>query len=533
MDNGADWLDRGMDMLDLKDPEFSRFGNISTLRELTSLIKNNRVVPFVGAGLSIDIYGSWGKALEHIMDGHVFGPDAVDVQDLIGSGHYEEAAGKIRGLLGVTSFQDQLVAVFGEHLITDEALKKMSVRYLPRLFPDALVVTTNFDKVLERAFLMEQHAFDEKVVLRHLTDWQAENVRRGSLHYLIKIHGCVSAPDEVVMTKSKYMGLYRENSKPFERLRDILNANKLLFIGCGLKEDRTVELMREVGLGGHYAILEMNGEAGDPAFQERKLFMSDQLHMHCIWYPKGEHHYVEDVLEYIYAELTGQLKEVTAVPVTAPRVKGELPPAQEAFPAAAPRTKNNPPPAQVVAPLEVSLSTAKPLVKNEIYTMGRWNCKPLEWLILDVQPDRALLIAKDCLLKAPYNEVYKYVTWEQCSLRNRLLPQLLAQIFDDAERDRVLLWKNTNPGNMQNNAPGGADTEDRLFLLSIDEATQYFPYDEARIARLSGDVVRWWLRSPGDDPIGAALVHNIGGIFISGNICSSEIAVRPAFWLKL
>ena len=54
---------------------------------------------------------------------------------------------------------------------------------------------------------------------------------------------------------------------------------------------------------------------------------------------------------------------------------------------------------------------AKPLAKNDIFTMGRWEDKPLEWIVLDVLPDRALLIAKDCLLQAPYNKEQKNVTW--------------------------------------------------------------------------------------------------------------------------
>ena len=190
---------------------------------------------------------------------------------------------------------------------------------------------------------------------------------------------------------------------------------------------------------------------------------------------------------------------------------------------------------QMQQQLETPRPSVKPPVKNEIYFMGRWNDKPLEWLVLDVLPDRALLIAKDCLLQAPYNEEPKGVTWEECSLRKKLLPKMLEQIFDDdIVRNQVLLKKNRNPDNARYGTPGGADTEDKLFLVSIDEVKQYFPSDEARVAYLNGKAVWWWLRSPGIHSSIAADVHYGGSVNDGGSgVSQSGGAVRPAFWLNL
>ena len=183
--------------------------------------------------------------------------------------------------------------------------------------------------------------------------------------------------------------------------------------------------------------------------------------------------------------------------------------------------------------LEPPRSAANPLVINEIYTMGRWKDKPLEWLVLDVEPDRALLITKDCLLQAPYNEIKAAMTWAECSLRNNLLPQLLKQIFDDKERERVLLWKNRNP-NSARGIPGGTDTDDKLFLLSIDEAKKYFLYNKARAAHLNGNAEFWWLRSPGVSSYDVVYINLDGGILDTGTrVRRSNVSVRPAFWLNL
>ena len=547
---------------------FNRFGNVSTLRSLTGLIKDKRVIPFVGAGMSIDIYGSWGAALERIMDGHVFGTDAQSVHELIGCGRYEEAAEEISKLSGETCFQDQLVEVFGEfaleddkEVLTDDALKKMSVRYLPLLFENTLVVTTNFDKVLERTFLMGQRSFTEKVVLSHLSKWQAERSQRNALHYLIKIHGCVSAPDEVVMTKKSYDYLYNEELPHIARLRRLLQGNTLLFIGCSLNQDRTVKLLGEENLGGHYAILEMSDDIDEPATKARRLFMSNSLRMHCIWYPKGEHHYVEDILEYIYADMTGQTKAICPEPPAAESVAADdyTSPENYTTPAIATRApaktnvtsdmhaaheasnvqtdskvETTQPAAKSKPPAIALQPPAQLVVKNELFTFGRWRGKPLEWLVLKVLQDKALLIANDCLLKAPYNNKFEKVTWKSCSTRQELDSKYLERLFDDAERNRVLPCTVKNPDNPRYGTPGGADTDDKLFLLSIDEAIEHFPYDKARIARLDTKSVCWWLRSPGIHSYYAAIVDYDGFVGVSGfNFSCSGAAVRPAFWLNL
>ena len=516
-------------MLCLDDPKFDRFENRSTLEDqLIPLIKSNQIVPFVGAGMSIDIYGSWGEAMQRMMKGYFDGldSDANEIGKLIGGCEFENAAQKIYDALKKTAFHDRLVAMFKDSRITDEQLKKMTVRYLPKIFKNSLVVTTNFDKTLERAYLAERYAFDEKVVLRHLTAWQATRVRRGSLHYLIKIHGCVSAPDEVVITKESYDDLYKYGSEHMARLHSILSANSLLFVGCGLREDRTVDLLRGVSSDDHYAILPMNGDVGQEAFEKRRKFMSEDLHMHCIWYPKGEHHYVEDILEYIYADTTGQAKDFCSEPPFSVQNAADKYKPSNADPTL--------PDDKAMPPATVPQHPAELVIKNELFTFGRWRGKSLEWLVLEVQQDKALLIAKDCLFTAPYNEKQEIITWERCTLRDNLRNKLSNQIFNDVERNRVLPCTIKNPDNTQYETPGGADTVDNLFLLSIDEAMEYFPYNNARIARIDGEEVCWWLRSPGSYSIYAAFVYYGGDVLVDGdNIGWSGAAVRPAFWLSL
>ena len=80
----------------------------------------------------------------------------------------------------------------------------------------------------------------------------------------------------------------------------------------------------------------------------------------------------------------------------------------------------------------------------------------------------------------------------------------------------------------------------KVFLLSTDEATNYFKSDDARIAKYKGSSCFWWLRSPGSVVKGvygtiytAAYVGTSGYVYGPGNDVSPNLGVRPALWLNL
>jgi hypothetical protein len=85
----------------------------------------------------------------------------------------------------------------------------------------------------------------------------------------------------------------------------------------------------------------------------------------------------------------------------------------------------------------------------------------------------------------------------------------------------------------QNNA--GSATQDKVFLLSVEEARAYFKSDSDRVAKYQGTGSWWWLRSRGSyGAHDAANVGNDGGVSGSGFIVGyDDYGVRPALWLNL
>jgi len=173
--------------------------------------------------------------------------------------------------------------------------------------------------------------------------------------------------------------------------------------------------------------------------------------------------------------------------------------------------------------------------------------KPIEWQVLAVENNQALVISKYGLDMKPYNEKFISATWETCTLRNWLNNDFWNSAFSNAEKNSILQVLNRNPRNLKYGTNGGNLTTDRIFLLSIDERNKYFNTVESwqciatTYAKANGAYVDkdnsyswWWLRSPGYGSKCAVCVDTDGYAAVNGkNVNYVGIVVRPAFWLSL
>ena len=192
-----------------------------------------------------------------------------------------------------------------------------------------------------------------------------------------------------------------------------------------------------------------------------------------------------------------------------------------------------------------------PAVGDRI-TFGSWpqtghSPQPVEWRVLAVEGDRALVISEKLLAARPYNERHESVTWESCSLRAWLNGEFCDTAFSDEERSRIAETVNSNPNNGSFFwVNGGHDTTDRVFCLSTKEAKKYFiddsgrqacftPYASPSAGAVSDDErsADWWLRSPGGLSNHAAAVSYDGHVIGLGVPVGSQTnGVRPAMWLR-
>lgn len=171
----------------------------------------------------------------------------------------------------------------------------------------------------------------------------------------------------------------------------------------------------------------------------------------------------------------------------------------------------------------------------------------IEWLVLDIKDGKILLLSKYALDCKPYNEEKSYITWESCTLRKWLNNEFLNAAFSAEEQTFISTVTVSAGENPKYSTNPGNDTQDKVFLLSITEANEYFAYDSARrcqptdyadmngvyVGENSGNCV-WWLRSPCASQDEAACAITDGSIYYSGlSANASDTAVRPAIWVAV
>ena len=174
---------------------------------------------------------------------------------------------------------------------------------------------------------------------------------------------------------------------------------------------------------------------------------------------------------------------------------------------------------------------------GDIVCFGNYNDNT-EWIVLDRRDGNLLLLSKNTIMKRNYYEdQYTAVTWEESAIRSWLNESYYETAFTAEERNRILYSNILNADTRSTDA--GNDTEDYIFLLSIDEVNAYFPSRESKVAILnegntvdSGRAVSWWLRSPGGFANTPALVSEDGSVNYSGSLAEFFNSVRPAMWVK-
>lgn len=216
----------------------------------------------------------------------------------------------------------------------------------------------------------------------------------------------------------------------------------------------------------------------------------------------------------------------------------------------------------------------------------------IEWQVINVKNDKALIVSKSVLDCKMYNEDDSKINWSDSSLRKWLNSDFYESAFSDNEKSSISLTDVVNKGTYEGYDKSGnwlmsntksnletvvaessdqENTQDHLFLLSIDEVNQFFTSKDNRKAFLSDygteafielgieqakkqsnvneETIRtyyensakqygrgfcnWWLRSPGLTQGCATAVDYEGTPGQSMTVTTNDGGVRPAMWLVI
>ena len=169
----------------------------------------------------------------------------------------------------------------------------------------------------------------------------------------------------------------------------------------------------------------------------------------------------------------------------------------------------------------------------------------IEWEVLDKADNKILVISKKALCCYPYLSEYENTTWADSEMRLWLNQSFYQDAFSSYHQEMILDTEVTADRNPEYSTDSGSDTNDKIYLLSIDEVKKYFNSQSSRMcqptvyAKVQGSYLVdsnswWWLRTPGKDGKHISLVYTDGEIVSEGfRTYVTDGTVRPVMWLDL
>lgn len=301
--------------------------NHSIYSKIVAEQKRGSLIPFVGAGMSAFCgYKSWGAVLQELAGFILIEDKREDALKQINNSAYEEAAQMI--LESYPAMLDQLPALISPDKLTDcpqEKLRASAVFALPYLFQKGLVITTNFDRVLEHVYL-NWSGEPIQIVIPNQQDRLAQLRQNQSLG-LFKLHGDIGSEtvsiNDLVFTGKQYKEKYADGSPLVQELTRWFENHRLLFLGCSLSVDRTMDVLKNVTLAQpgirHYAIL--GCQKSDIPKRLKEL---NDLGILPVFYDRKDHGAVRVILERLLEETDqNSYKKLRAASWAAPAMAKE------------------------------------------------------------------------------------------------------------------------------------------------------------------------------------------------------------------
>lgn len=191
-----------------------------------------------------------------------------------------------------------------------------------------------------------------------------------------------------------------------------------------------------------------------------------------------------------------------------------------------------------------------------MYAGGKYYKKePIKWRVLSVDGNDALIVADQNLDTQPFhNQNCSEISWEGSSIRQWLNNDFYSTAFIEEEQNAILPTAVSTEDNPQYGTANGADTTDKLYLLSAEEVRNknygFAMYHEkdSKTRQVKNTAYAgakgawadaagngwWWQRSLGSFPFNAVYTGSEGVVDCSGYIVvNGGGGVRPAMHLNL
>jgi hypothetical protein len=277
---------------------------------LVDYLRQGRCVLFVGAGISMACgMPSWGTLMRELVakTPNLADKTRKELDELLEAGRFMDVAEYCRAEMGKSS----LGTFIAERFRNSSSTTSENHTIISRL-PFVAIVTTNYDRLIEESYIKVNGHLPKTVTHRDL---------RGTIlfdkkFFILKAHGDVDRPDQIVLASSDYRQIIHENPAFNAVMAALLLSNAVLFVGYSLSDpnfrlllEQQLSIFQDV-VPPRYALMPGAGKAESHVLKKN-------TGIEVLSYPDGAHDKVAEFFRELDRQVAGERVDVTARETTA------------------------------------------------------------------------------------------------------------------------------------------------------------------------------------------------------------------------
>lgn len=217
-------------------------------QNLVEDIAARRAVIFFGSGVSLNSSGtggkrpaSWWTFLDSLKTAakkakKLKGPDLVTVERLLAENDLLSVCDVLKAVIGREEFVRKIRAEYKEPKYAAADIHRHIYSLDLRV-----VVTPNFDEIFDNYAASTSGG---TTTVKQYNDGDLAEYLRGNERVVLKIHGSVSHPNELIFTRTEYAKARTEHRSFYTLIGSLLRTHSFLFLGAGLS-DPDIRLLLE------------------------------------------------------------------------------------------------------------------------------------------------------------------------------------------------------------------------------------------------------------------------------------------------
>jgi len=199
-------------------------------------IARRKSVIFIGAGVSMNSVSTSGSRPKNWADFLLGAAEKINgnaslvshVKKLVRNGDLTTACDIVKDEIGANAFCD-----FARKEYLSPGFQSADIHSHIESLDSRIVVTTNVDKIYDN--MIQQNTINPPIVKTHTDNGLAEAVRLQE-RLLLKIHGTIDNPNDMIFTRRDYISARRKNLEMYKVISALAITHTFLFLGCGLSD---------------------------------------------------------------------------------------------------------------------------------------------------------------------------------------------------------------------------------------------------------------------------------------------------------